>query len=134
MLDCVLHWLQFNPTASLCFGFKNQVFKWCMWRRQTSLEIPRCENNYIYHFLKETDELLLDFIFRQTGLKKKLNTFINFPEQLDMEPFLEQKLGIYEVCAVRYWNGPHDFSHSPIWNADLFWCILLAFIRVGKGF
>lgn len=31
---------------------------------------------------------------RQTGHKKKLNTFISFPEQLDMGPFLEGKQGI----------------------------------------
>uniref|UniRef100_A0A3Q2GK61 ubiquitinyl hydrolase 1 n=1 Tax=Cyprinodon variegatus TaxID=28743 RepID=A0A3Q2GK61_CYPVA len=47
------------------------------------------------HSLPPTLNLqLMRFVFdRQTGLKKKLNTFINFPEQLDMEPFLERKLG-----------------------------------------
>ncbi len=28
---------------------------------------------------------------RQTGHKKKLNTYIGFSELLDMEPFMEQK-------------------------------------------
>jgi len=31
------------------------------------------------------------FFYRQTGHKKKLNTFISFPEQLDMGPFFEGK-------------------------------------------
>ena len=41
--------------------------------------------------------LFVAFIFssRTTGHKKKLNTFISFPEQLDMGPFLETPQGIY---------------------------------------
>uniref|UniRef100_M4AWU6 Ubiquitin carboxyl-terminal hydrolase 48 n=1 Tax=Xiphophorus maculatus TaxID=8083 RepID=M4AWU6_XIPMA len=64
------------------------------------------------HSLPPTLNLqLMRFVFdRQTGLKKKLNTFINFPEQLDMEPFLEQKLGIYELSAVLIHRGISAYS------------------------
>uniref|UniRef100_A0A3P9Q730 Ubiquitin carboxyl-terminal hydrolase 48 n=1 Tax=Poecilia reticulata TaxID=8081 RepID=A0A3P9Q730_POERE len=64
------------------------------------------------HSLPPTLNLqLMRFVFdRQTGLKKKLNTFINFPEQLDMEPFLEQKLGMYELSAVLIHRGISAYS------------------------
>uniref|UniRef100_A0AAQ6AAR3 Ubiquitin carboxyl-terminal hydrolase 48 n=1 Tax=Amphiprion ocellaris TaxID=80972 RepID=A0AAQ6AAR3_AMPOC len=53
------------------------------------------------HSLPPTLNLqLMRFVFdRQTGHKKKLNTFISFPEQLDMGPFLEGKQGIYQKCV-----------------------------------
>uniref|UniRef100_A0A1A7YAH0 Ubiquitin carboxyl-terminal hydrolase 48 n=1 Tax=Iconisemion striatum TaxID=60296 RepID=A0A1A7YAH0_9TELE len=54
------------------------------------------------------------FIFdRQTGHKKKLNTFISFPEQLDMGPFLEDKQDqkcIYELSAVLIHRGISAYS------------------------
>ncbi|XP_074505051.1 ubiquitin carboxyl-terminal hydrolase 48 [Sebastes fasciatus] len=57
---------------------------------------------------------LMRFVFdRQTGHKKKLNTFISFPEQLDMGPFLEgkedQKL-VYELSAVLIHRGISAYS------------------------
>uniref|UniRef100_A0A8C5FVL2 Ubiquitin carboxyl-terminal hydrolase 48 n=1 Tax=Gadus morhua TaxID=8049 RepID=A0A8C5FVL2_GADMO len=47
------------------------------------------------HSLPRTLNLqLMRFVFdRTTGHKKKLNTFISFPEQLDMGPFLETPQG-----------------------------------------
>jgi hypothetical protein len=49
---------------------------------------------------------LLNVVFpplvsRQTGHKKKLNTFISFPEQLDMGPFLEEK-GIASLSMAKH--------------------------------
>lgn len=40
---------------------------------------------------------------RQTGHKKKLNTYIGFSELLDMEPFMEQKSELHAVFV----NGIH---------------------------
>ncbi|MED6236539.1 Ubiquitin carboxyl-terminal hydrolase 48 [Ataeniobius toweri] len=67
------------------------------------------------HSLPPTLNLqLMRFVFdRQTGLKKKLSTFINFPEQLDMEPFLEGKLdqrSVYELSAVLIHRGISAYS------------------------
>lgn len=67
------------------------------------------------HSLPPTLNLqLMRFVFdRQTGLKKKLNTFINFPEQLDMEPFFEQKTDqkfVYELSAVLIHRGISAYS------------------------
>uniref|UniRef100_A0A8C7UJQ9 Ubiquitin carboxyl-terminal hydrolase 48 n=1 Tax=Oncorhynchus mykiss TaxID=8022 RepID=A0A8C7UJQ9_ONCMY len=56
---------------------------------------------------------LMRFIFdRQTGHKKKLNTFISFPEQLDMGPFLEGKgiKCVYELSAVLIHRGVSAYS------------------------
>ncbi|XP_024124928.1 ubiquitin carboxyl-terminal hydrolase 48 isoform X3 [Oryzias melastigma] len=57
---------------------------------------------------------LMRFVFdRQTGHKKKLNTFISFPEQLDMEPFLEARPGqksVYELSAVLIHRGISAYS------------------------
>lgn len=35
------------------------------------------------------------FLVRQTGHKKKLNTYIGFSEILDMEPYVEHKGNIF---------------------------------------
>uniref|UniRef100_A0A674E565 Ubiquitin carboxyl-terminal hydrolase 48 n=1 Tax=Salmo trutta TaxID=8032 RepID=A0A674E565_SALTR len=56
---------------------------------------------------------LMRFVFdRQTGHKKKLNTFISFPEQLDMGPFLEEKgiKCVYELSAVLIHRGVSAYS------------------------
>ncbi|CAB1354090.1 unnamed protein product [Coregonus sp. 'balchen'] len=57
---------------------------------------------------------LMRFVFdRQTGHKKKLNTFISFPEQLDMGPFLEEKEDekcVYELSAVLIHRGVSAYS------------------------
>ncbi|KAK9528410.1 hypothetical protein VZT92_012572 [Zoarces viviparus] len=57
---------------------------------------------------------LMRFVFdRQTGHKKKLNTFISFPEQLDMGPFLEGKQDqrcVYELSAVLIHRGISAYS------------------------
>eukprot|EP00063_Salmo_salar_P048330 XP_014023165.1 PREDICTED: ubiquitin carboxyl-terminal hydrolase 48 isoform X3 [Salmo salar] len=57
---------------------------------------------------------LMRFVFdRQTGHKKKLNTFISFPEQLDMGPFLEGKEDekcVYELSAVLIHRGVSAYS------------------------
>uniref|UniRef100_A0A672YF54 Ubiquitin carboxyl-terminal hydrolase 48 n=1 Tax=Sphaeramia orbicularis TaxID=375764 RepID=A0A672YF54_9TELE len=66
------------------------------------------------HSLPPTLNLqLMRFVFdRQTGHKKKLNTFISFPEQLDMGPFLEGKSGwcVYELSAVLIHRGISAYS------------------------
>uniref|UniRef100_A0A1A8MJH7 Ubiquitin carboxyl-terminal hydrolase 48 n=1 Tax=Nothobranchius pienaari TaxID=704102 RepID=A0A1A8MJH7_9TELE len=67
------------------------------------------------HSLPSTLNLqLMRFVFdRQTGHKKKLNTFISFPEQLDMGPFLEDKQDqkcIYELSAVLIHRGISAYS------------------------
>ncbi|KAM7006281.1 ubiquitin carboxyl-terminal hydrolase 48 isoform 2-T2 [Tautogolabrus adspersus] len=65
------------------------------------------------HSLPPTLNLqLMRFVFdRQTGHKKKLNTFISFPEQLDMGPFME---GLqdhkYELSAVLIHRGISAYS------------------------
>uniref|UniRef100_A0A8B9UCG6 Ubiquitin carboxyl-terminal hydrolase 48 n=1 Tax=Anas zonorhyncha TaxID=75864 RepID=A0A8B9UCG6_9AVES len=56
---------------------------------------------------------LMRFVFdRQTGHKKKLNTYIGFSELLDMEPFMEQKSGVYvyELSAVLIHRGVSAYS------------------------
>uniref|UniRef100_A0A665TDW0 Ubiquitin carboxyl-terminal hydrolase 48 n=1 Tax=Echeneis naucrates TaxID=173247 RepID=A0A665TDW0_ECHNA len=67
------------------------------------------------HSLPPTLNLqLMRFVFdRQTGHKKKLNTFISFPEQLDMGPFLEGKPDhkcVYELSAVLIHRGISAYS------------------------
>ncbi|KAK2821036.1 hypothetical protein Q5P01_023995 [Channa striata] len=67
------------------------------------------------HSLPPTLNLqLMRFVFdRQTGHKKKLNTFISFPEQLDMGPFLEGKQEqkcVYELSAVLIHRGISAYS------------------------
>uniref|UniRef100_A0A3Q3WJP0 Ubiquitin carboxyl-terminal hydrolase 48 n=1 Tax=Mola mola TaxID=94237 RepID=A0A3Q3WJP0_MOLML len=67
------------------------------------------------HSLPPTLNLqLMRFIFdRQTGHKKKLNTFISFPDQLDMGPFLEGKQDqrcLYELSAVLIHRGISAYS------------------------
>ncbi|XP_056131110.1 ubiquitin carboxyl-terminal hydrolase 48 [Lampris incognitus] len=67
------------------------------------------------HSLPPTLNLqLMRFVFdRQTGHKKKLNTFISFPEQLDMGPFLEGKQDqkcVYELSAVLIHRGVSAYS------------------------
>ncbi|XP_061641899.1 ubiquitin carboxyl-terminal hydrolase 48 isoform X4 [Phyllopteryx taeniolatus] len=67
------------------------------------------------HSLPPTLNLqLMRFVFdRQTGHKKKLNTYISFPEQLDMAPFFEvtkdQKC-VYELSAVLIHRGISAYS------------------------
>ncbi|XP_075046685.1 ubiquitin carboxyl-terminal hydrolase 48 isoform X1 [Mixophyes fleayi] len=56
---------------------------------------------------------LMRFVFdRQTGHKKKLNTYIGFAETLDMEPFLEQTdiKYVYELSAVLIHRGVSAYS------------------------
>ncbi|XP_051786330.1 ubiquitin carboxyl-terminal hydrolase 48 isoform X2 [Erpetoichthys calabaricus] len=56
---------------------------------------------------------LMRFVFdRQTGHKKKLNTYIGFPEILDMGPFLEKKdeKCVYELNAVLIHRGVSAYS------------------------
>ncbi|XP_022090230.1 ubiquitin carboxyl-terminal hydrolase 48-like isoform X3 [Acanthaster planci] len=56
---------------------------------------------------------LLRFVFdRQTGTKKKLNSFIQFPEVLDMTPYLPRKDAetVYELTAVLIHRGPTAYS------------------------
>ncbi|XP_067243976.1 ubiquitin carboxyl-terminal hydrolase 48 isoform X1 [Chanodichthys erythropterus] len=56
---------------------------------------------------------LMRFVFdRQSGHKKKLNTFISFPEVLDMGPFLEGKdeKCTYELSAVLIHRGVSAYS------------------------
>lgn len=67
------------------------------------------------HSLPPTLNLqLMRFVFdRQTGHKKKLNTFISFPEQLDMGPFIEGKQDqkfVYELSAVLIHRGISAYS------------------------
>uniref|UniRef100_A0A3Q0RJ62 Ubiquitin carboxyl-terminal hydrolase 48 n=1 Tax=Amphilophus citrinellus TaxID=61819 RepID=A0A3Q0RJ62_AMPCI len=67
------------------------------------------------HSLPPTLNLqLMRFVFdRQTGHKKKLNSFISFPEQLDMGPFLEGKQDekcVYELSAVLIHRGISAYS------------------------
>ncbi|XP_029433962.1 ubiquitin carboxyl-terminal hydrolase 48 isoform X2 [Rhinatrema bivittatum] len=56
---------------------------------------------------------LMRFVFdRQTGHKKKLNSYIGFSEILDMEPFIEQTGGnsVYELSAVLIHRGVSAYS------------------------
>ncbi|XP_063001242.1 ubiquitin carboxyl-terminal hydrolase 48 isoform X2 [Elgaria multicarinata webbii] len=56
---------------------------------------------------------LMRFVFdRQTGHKKKLNTYFEFSEVLDMEPFLEDKASVfvYELSAVLIHRGVSAYS------------------------
>ncbi|XP_068097687.1 ubiquitin carboxyl-terminal hydrolase 48 isoform X2 [Hyperolius riggenbachi] len=56
---------------------------------------------------------LMRFVFdRQTGHKKKLNTYIAFSETLDMGPFVEQAGGnyVYELSAVLIHRGVSAYS------------------------
>ncbi|XP_030632377.1 ubiquitin carboxyl-terminal hydrolase 48 isoform X2 [Chanos chanos] len=66
------------------------------------------------HSLPRTLNLqLMRFVFdRQTGHKKKLNTFISFPELLDMGPFLEGNGDncVYELSAVLIHRGISAYS------------------------
>ncbi|XP_029907601.1 ubiquitin carboxyl-terminal hydrolase 48 isoform X2 [Myripristis murdjan] len=67
------------------------------------------------HSLPPTLNLqLMRFVFdRQSGHKKKLNTFISFPEQLDMGPFLDGKPDqkcVYELSAVLIHRGVSAYS------------------------
>nr|XP_006811923.1 PREDICTED: ubiquitin carboxyl-terminal hydrolase 48-like [Saccoglossus kowalevskii] len=56
---------------------------------------------------------LLRFIFdRNTGHKKKLNSYIQFPEVLDMTPYLvtQERQVIYDLSAVLIHTGPSAYS------------------------
>ncbi|XP_077998127.1 ubiquitin carboxyl-terminal hydrolase 48-like [Glandiceps talaboti] len=56
---------------------------------------------------------LLRFIFdRQTGRKKKLNTYIQFPEVLDMTPYMANQDSevLYDLTAVLIHRGPSAYS------------------------
>ncbi|XP_054857186.1 ubiquitin carboxyl-terminal hydrolase 48 isoform X1 [Eublepharis macularius] len=56
---------------------------------------------------------LMRFVFdRQTGHKKKLNTYIEFSELLDMDPFMEDKVGVsgYELSAILIHRGVSAYS------------------------
>nr|XP_032824287.1 ubiquitin carboxyl-terminal hydrolase 48 isoform X1 [Petromyzon marinus] len=56
---------------------------------------------------------LLRFVFdRQTGHKKKLNSYLSFPETLDMRPYLQHGSGEgeYELSAVLIHRGVSAYS------------------------
>ncbi|XP_020637749.3 ubiquitin carboxyl-terminal hydrolase 48 isoform X1 [Pogona vitticeps] len=56
---------------------------------------------------------LMRFVFdRQTGHKKKLNTYLEFSEVLDMGPFMEDKVNnyVYELSAVLIHRGVSAYS------------------------
>ncbi|XP_043919177.1 ubiquitin carboxyl-terminal hydrolase 48 isoform X3 [Protopterus annectens] len=56
---------------------------------------------------------LLRFVFdRQSGHKKKLNSYIGFPEVLDMRPYMDAKDGnyVYELNAVLIHRGVSAYS------------------------
>ncbi|XP_063292765.1 ubiquitin carboxyl-terminal hydrolase 48 isoform X3 [Pelobates fuscus] len=56
---------------------------------------------------------LMRFVFdRQTGHKKKLNTYIGFSETLDMSPYLDRTDGecVYELSAVLIHRGVSAYS------------------------
>ncbi|RUS87343.1 hypothetical protein EGW08_004885, partial [Elysia chlorotica] len=59
---------------------------------------------------------LLRFVFdKNKGHKKKLSSFIQFPETLDMSPFLQDNgkgtdHGLYELAAVLIHRGPTAYS------------------------
>ncbi|XP_058857927.1 ubiquitin carboxyl-terminal hydrolase 48 isoform X3 [Acipenser ruthenus] len=56
---------------------------------------------------------LMRFVFdRQTGHKKKLNTYISFPEIVDMGPYMERKdeKCVYELSAVLIHRGVSAYS------------------------
>ncbi|EHB07082.1 Ubiquitin carboxyl-terminal hydrolase 48 [Heterocephalus glaber] len=56
---------------------------------------------------------LMCFVFDgQTGLKKKLNTYIGFSETLDMDPYVDHKPGsyVYELSAVLIHQGVSAYS------------------------
>uniref|UniRef100_A0AAQ4QVM5 Ubiquitin carboxyl-terminal hydrolase 48 n=1 Tax=Gasterosteus aculeatus aculeatus TaxID=481459 RepID=A0AAQ4QVM5_GASAC len=77
-----------------------------------SCQTKQCATRRIrLHSIPPTLNLqLMRFVFdRQTGHKKKLNTFISFPEQLDMGPFLEGKC-VYELSAVLIHRGISAYS------------------------
>lgn len=71
-------------------------------RRITLQSLPRTLNLQLMRFVFD----------RQTGHKKKLNTFISFPEVLDMGPFLEEKEEkcVYELNAVLIHRGVSAYS------------------------
>ncbi|XP_064160532.1 ubiquitin carboxyl-terminal hydrolase 48 isoform X5 [Anguilla rostrata] len=71
-------------------------------RRITLQSLPRTLNLQLMRFVFD----------RQTGHKKKLNTFISFPEVLDMGPYLEQKEEkcVYELNAVLIHRGVSAYS------------------------
>ncbi|KAL6111272.1 usp48 [Pungitius sinensis] len=81
-----------------------------------SCQTKQCATRRIrLHSIPPTLNLqLMRFVFdRQTGHKKKLNTFISFPEQLDMGPFLEGKPDhkcVYELSAVLIHRGISAYS------------------------
>ncbi|XP_068450726.1 ubiquitin carboxyl-terminal hydrolase 48 isoform X2 [Clinocottus analis] len=81
-----------------------------------SCQTKQCATRRIrLHSIPPTLNLqLMRFVFdRQTGHKKKLNTFISFPEQLDMGPFLEGKQDqkcVYELSAVLIHRGISAYS------------------------
>ncbi len=51
--------------------------------------------------------------FRRTGRKKKLNSAVQFPEQLDLSKYLLQPAGTFEYCltGVLMHVGP-DANHG----------------------
>ncbi|GFS01143.1 ubiquitin carboxyl-terminal hydrolase 48 [Elysia marginata] len=59
---------------------------------------------------------LLRFVFdKNKGHKKKLSSFIQFPETLDMSPFMQSRAGdegeaLYELAAVLIHRGPTAYS------------------------
>lgn len=60
---------------------------------------------------------------RQTGHKKKLNTFISFPEQLDMGPFLDGKQGIsnMNLCDTLCFSQLLQRSMSKLTECTILW-------------
>uniref|UniRef100_A0A2K5PIN9 ubiquitinyl hydrolase 1 n=1 Tax=Cebus imitator TaxID=2715852 RepID=A0A2K5PIN9_CEBIM len=60
---------------------------------------------------KQLTDCISEFL-KQTGHKKKLNTYIGFSEILDMEPYVEHKGGsyVYELSAVLIHRGVSAYS------------------------
>ncbi|KAK2821211.1 hypothetical protein Q7C36_020554 [Tachysurus vachellii] len=80
-----------------------------------SCQSKQCATRRIkLHSLPRTLNLqLMRFVFdRQSAHKKKLNTYISFPEVLDMSPFLEAKEEkcMYELSAVLIHRGVSAYS------------------------
>ena len=60
------------------------------------------------NWLPKTTTLLCLFVYRQTGMKKKLNSMLQFPDVIDMNEFMyfpRKEDGIYHLNAVLIHRG-----------------------------
>lgn len=103
LADCILEFLKEEKLDG-----DNRYFCECCQSKQ------RATRRIRLHSLPPTLNLqLMRFVFdRQTGHKKKLNTYISFPEQLDMGSFLEggDQRCVYELSAVLIHRGVSAYS------------------------